>query len=69
MTGIYAAGVAAHLRRELQTDVEMVRGRYGDFKVLVDGEVVVDGGSAAFLGIVPSRVKILAAVKDRIQSR
>jgi len=44
----------------------MVRGRYGDFKVLVDGEVVVDGGSAAFLGIVPSRAKILAAVKKRI---
>ena len=66
MTGLYAARVAAHLRRELQTNVEMVRSRYGDFKVLVDGEVVVDGGSAAFLGIVPSRAKILAAVKDRI---
>jgi len=66
VTGLYAARVAAHLRRELQTNVEMVRSRYGDFKVLVDGEVVVDGGSAAFLGIVPSRAKILAAVKDRI---
>jgi len=44
----------------------MIRSRYGDFKVLVDGEVVVDGGSAAFLGIVPSRAKILAAVKDRM---
>ena len=66
MTGFYAARVAARLRRELQTNVEMVRSRYGDFKVLVDGEVVVDGGSAAFLGIVPSRAKILAAVKDRI---
>jgi hypothetical protein len=61
--------VAARLRRELKTDVDMVRGRYGDFKVFVDGEVVVDGGSAAFLGIVPSRAKILAAVKDRINPR
>ena len=69
MTGLYAARVAARLRRELKTDVDMVRGRYGDFKVLVDGEVVVDGGSAAFLGIVPSRAKILAAVKDRINPR
>ena len=58
--------MAARLRRELHTNVEMVRSRYGDFKVLVDGEVVVDGGSAAFLGIVPSGAKILAAVKDRI---
>jgi hypothetical protein len=58
--------VAAHLRRELQQDVDMVRGRYGDFKVLVDGDVVIDGGSAAFLGMVPSRAKILAAVQDRI---
>jgi len=59
--------VAARLRRELKTDVDMVRGRYGDFKVLVDGEVVVDGGSAAFLGVMPSRARILAAVKDRMK--
>ena len=63
---MYAARVAANLRRELQTSVDMVRGRYGDFKVLVDGDVVIDGGSAAFLGVLPSRAKILAAVKDRI---
>ena len=66
MTGLYAARVAARLRRELNTDVDMVRGRYGEFKVLVDDDVVVDGGSAAFLGILPSRAKILAAVKQRI---
>jgi hypothetical protein len=59
--------VAARLRRELKTDVDMVRGRYGDFKVLVDGEVVVDGGAAAFLGVMPSRARILAAVKDRMK--
>ena len=28
--------VAARLRRELHTDVEMVKGRYGQFKVAVD---------------------------------
>ena len=27
--------MAARLRRELQTDVEMVRGHYGEFKILV----------------------------------
>jgi hypothetical protein len=42
--------VAARLRRELKTDVDMVRGRYGEFKVLVDGETVIDGGALAGLG-------------------
>jgi hypothetical protein len=55
--------VAARLRRELQADVEMVRGRYGEFKVLVDGDTIIDGGGAAFLGVLPSGRKILAAVR------
>jgi hypothetical protein len=60
--------VAAQLRRELQIDVEMVRGQYGEFKVLVDGETVIDGGAAAFLGVLPSRRKILAAIRTRLSS-
>ena len=60
--------MAAQLRRELQIDVEMVRGQYGEFKVLVDGDTVIDGGAAAFLGVLPSRRKILAAVKTRLSS-
>jgi hypothetical protein len=56
--------VAARLRRELRTDVEMVRDRYGTFKVLVDGNTVIDGGAAAFLGIMPSGAKIVAAVRE-----
>jgi hypothetical protein len=56
--------VAARLRRELQTDVEMVRGHYGEFKVLVDGNTIIDGGAAAFLGVLPSGAKIVAAVKN-----
>jgi hypothetical protein len=43
----------------------MVRGHYGEFKVLVDGEVVVDGGAAAFLGVLPSGRKIVEAVRAR----
>jgi hypothetical protein len=65
---LHAVGVAAQLRRELQVDVEMVRGQYGEFKVLVDGDTVIDGGAAAFLGVLPSRRKILAAVKTRLSS-
>lgn len=60
--------MAALLRRELRTDVQMVRGHYGEFKVLVDGDTVIDGGAAAFLGVLPSRRKILAAVQARLSS-
>jgi hypothetical protein len=63
---LHAVRVAAQLRRELQVDVEMVRGQYGEFKVLVDGDTVIDGGAAAFLGVLPSRRKILAAVRTRL---
>jgi len=60
--------VAARLRRELQAGVELVRGRYGEFKVLVDGETIIDGGAAAFLGVLPSGRQILAAVRARLSS-
>ncbi len=58
--------MAARLRQELQRDVDMIRGHYGEFKVLVGEKVVVDGGAAAFLGVVPSRKKILAAVRAHL---
>jgi hypothetical protein len=66
VTGLYAVRVAAKLRREFQTDVAKIHGRYGAFQVLVDDEVVIDGGSAAYLGVLPSTAKIVAAVKDRL---
>ena len=58
--------MAARLRRELGADVDMVRGRYGEFKVLVDGETVVDAGALAALGVLPSGRKVLDAVRARI---
>ena len=66
MTGLYAARVAARLRHELQADVDMIQDRYGVFKVVVDGDTVIDGGALAFLGIMPSQVKILGAVRQRV---
>ena len=60
--------MAARLRRELQADVEMVRGHYGEFKILVDGETVIDGGTSAFLGVLPSASKILTAVRAHLAS-
>ena len=58
--------MAAKLRRELQIEVETEHGRYGEYKVLVDGEIVVDGGALAILGLLPSARKTVSAVRDRI---
>ena len=66
MSGLHAVRVAARLRRELHEKVEMVRGRYGEFLVLVDGETVVDGGALAALGVLPSGRKVLDAVRARL---
>jgi len=41
----------------------MVHGHYGEFKVLVDGKVVVDAGPMGVLGIVPPDDQILEAVR------
>jgi autonomous glycyl radical cofactor GrcA len=61
--------VAAHLRRVLETEVELVHGHYGEFKVLVDDEVVVDGGAKVVVGIMPSRRTVEDAVRARIGRR
>ena len=66
MSGLHAVRVAARLRRELHAEVEMVRGRYGEFKVLVDGDTVVDGGALAALGVLPSGRKVLDAVRAKL---
>jgi len=58
--------VAARIRRELKTEVEMVHGRYGEFKILVDGEVLIDAGAMAFLGVLPTGKKVVEAVRKRL---
>ena len=63
MTAIQAARAAARIRKELKLEPELVHGRYGELRVLVDGEVVVDAGKAAFLGILPSVKSIVEAVR------
>jgi hypothetical protein len=57
--------VAARLRRELGLDVEMIRGRFGQFKVLMDGETIVDGGALAALGVLPSSRKVVDTVRAK----
>ena len=44
----------------------MVHGRYGEYKVLVDGDVVIDAGALAALGIAPSARKVVETVKQRL---
>jgi hypothetical protein len=58
--------VAARIRRELSTDVDMVHGHYGEFKVLVDGDVVAEGGALAVLGVLPPGPKVVDAVRRRL---
>jgi len=58
--------VAARLRRELGIEVDMIRGHYGEYKVLVDGETVVDGGPKVIVGVMPSARKIVDAVRTQI---
>lgn len=44
----------------------MVHGRYGEFKVLVDDDVVVDAGGLAVLGVLPSGRKVVEAVRAKL---
>jgi hypothetical protein len=56
VTNLHAARVAAELRRRLGADVEVVTedGAYGEFKVFIDGQQVLNAGSLAFLGVLPT---------------
>ena len=49
-------------------EVDMVHGHFGEYKVLVDGETVIEGGSLTALGVVPSRQKVVDAVRARLKS-
>jgi len=44
-------------------DVETVAGRYGEFKVFVDGKEVLSAGPLAFIGVLPSIDDVREAVK------
>jgi hypothetical protein len=59
--------VAARLRRELGALVDLVHGRYGEFKVLVDDRPVIDAGAMALLGVLPSGRKVVEAVRAQLE--
>lgn len=58
--------MAARIRKQLGIEPEMVHGAYGEFRVLVEGETVVDGGALAFVGVLPPVTTVLEAVRRRI---
>ena len=61
--------MAARIRRELKAEVTMVRGQYGQFEVLVDGNAVINGGALAALGVLPSGRKVVDTVRARLSLR
>ena len=67
---MHAARVAAELRRRLGAgaEVETEDGRYGEFKVFIDGREVLSAGSLAFLGVLPT-VRKVREVVEAYQSR
>ena len=44
----------------------MIHGPYGEFKVLVNGETVIDAGPLSAVGLVPSSKRVVEAVRSRL---
>ena len=45
----------------------MVHGKYGEYKVFVDGGVVFDGGFKVIMGLFPSVQEVEALVRNKIK--
>ena len=58
--------MAAKLRRELSIDVDMIKGSYGEYKILVDGKTVVDGGAKVSIGIMPKASRSIDVVRREL---
>ena len=71
--------MAARVRRELNAEVEVVGGPYGQFqvlvdalhqrlvRVLVDGAPVLDAGPLAALGVLPSARNVVDALRAKLR--
>lgn len=68
MSAIQAARAAASLRRDLNVEVDVVEGHYGELSVLVDDERVITAGPLGFLGILPTRRRIREAVEQKLSA-
>jgi hypothetical protein len=68
VSAIQAARAAAFLRRDLNVEVNLVEGHYGELSVLVDDETVLTAGPLGFLGIVPTRRRIREVVEEKLRA-
>jgi hypothetical protein len=59
--------VAAKIRRELGIEVDMIRGHYGEYKILVDGRTVIQAGLLSTMGILPSGRRVVEVVRDHLR--
>lgn len=57
------------MQKELGVPIEKLSGAYGEFTVLVGDEVVLTGGPATWLGIMPSAGEVLRKVRERLSRR
>ena len=59
--------MAARIRKELGVEVDEVPGAYGEFTVLVDGQVIRRGNAlATAFAFVPPAGEVVAAVRARL---
>jgi hypothetical protein len=56
------------LKRDLHVDAELAEGHYGEFTVLVDGEMVVTGGPLGFVGVLPSGREVREIVERKLRA-
>jgi hypothetical protein len=47
----------------------MIHGRYGVYHVMVDDEIVVDGGVISIIGLLPPPRDIIEQVRARLEER
>lgn len=57
--------MAKKIKKEMNAEVELIHGRYGEFKVAVNGETIINGGAKVILGIMPSAGEIITAIKAK----
>lgn len=61
--------MAASLKDDPRFEVEVVEGRYGEFSVLADGELIIDSGPLGFVGVLPSVQTVRAALERRLRAQ
>jgi hypothetical protein len=60
--------VAASLRRDLELEVELVEGHYGELTVLADEEEIISAGPLGFVGVLPSVREVRELVERRLRA-